>query len=135
MTKDMSKAIERLPAIFRASNSRRKDFLISDEERAARRDALLARAKEGAEMLAKTVEVPKLADVLFEKAKLAIDAKKKLSKPESSRQITSQFYVTDQFVNFVKSGNFGNGLALLFPNVSDETHAIPCANDHRTNST
>lgn len=131
MTKDMAKAIERLPGIFRATNSRRKELQISDEERSLRREALLARAREGCDILAHTVNIPKLADVLYEKAKFAIDSKKKLSRPESSRQITSQFYVTNQFVDFVKSGNFGNGLALLFPNVSDKTHAIPCANDCR----
>lgn len=134
MTKDISKAIERLPGVFRASNARRKEVL-SEEERDARRTALLAKAREGAELLAEIIDIPRLADVLYEKARVEIDAKKRLSRPESSKQITSQFYVTDRFVDFVRSGNFGNGLALLFPGVSPETHAIPCANDQRTGDT
>lgn len=134
MDRATAQAISRMHMIFKAASSRHKETL-SDEERTARRDALIERAREGAEILAESSKIPRLADVIYEKAVHEIDSKAKLSKLESSKQITSQFYVTDQFVNFVRTGNFGNGLALLFPNVSDATHAIPVASDKLSGTT
>lgn len=120
----LRESIKSLPRVARSVPLRTVDT-ISPEERQLRIEAHCERARLGAEELAAAIGIPKLAAVLFKNEKARISALTKLSRVEPSSHV-SCFYISDPLKEFVRNGNFGNGIALLFPDreLSDDVHCV-----------
>jgi hypothetical protein len=117
-------AISALPGAVKASCKRTSNSALNAEERARRVDIHVARAREAAEAITTYLKQPSLCGPLVEKARHRIEASRKQSRVDVATPRAGCFYVSNQFVEFVRGGQFGNGLALFFPGISAKTHAI-----------
>lgn len=124
MKSALRESIRSLPRVARAAPLRNVDS-ISPEERELRITTHCDRALRAAEELAAAIGVPKLAAVLFKNEKARVSALTKVSRVEPAARV-SCFYISDPLKEFVRNGNFGNGIALLFPDrdLSDEVHCV-----------
>jgi hypothetical protein len=134
----LARGIRRIPAITKESCSRTRKASIDDLEVERRTNIHRERATRGAAELGKAIDIPAITPILTANSICRANAlkKKSPSKPEAAQQISSTFYVSDNFIGFVRQGNFGNGIALLFPktnpeyaSITKETRAISGAED------
>jgi len=128
MRKAYTASIRSLPANA-CSTKRRTPQPISAEERTLRIEGQTARTNAGIECLTKTIKVPALSGYLAKHALNRLESTETPSKVESGAQISAAFLISDPLRNFIREANLGNGIALLFPGMSEETRSISGAHD------
>lgn len=123
MTRALTQAVKRIPVACRLS-SRRGVAALPDEEREGRIRSLLDRAYAGIDELTSIIGMPALNKVMRANEKARIEAIRVPSKPDAGLQISAAFYISDPLREFIRNANLGNGIALFFPEVSDEVRAV-----------
>ena len=121
--KELQQSVRSLPAA--ACSYKRNARHISDDERQKRIDAQVERSTPGIQALASELGIPKLAGYIQQRnLEVCTKSKKPPSRVESGTQISAAFYISDPLREFILNANLGNGIAYLFPNISDKVRSI-----------
>ena len=133
MEKDLTKTIKSLVNITN-SYSKKSQKVISQDELKTRLDFHLELAKSSTNVLAANIGMPSIASIIVSNANNRVA--NRLTTPSkwippnpvyNFRKISEPFFISDQLKNFILHSNFGNGLAIFFPKVSDACRNVPGA--------